>query len=391
MLGLLLMKYTIILLNLLNYFISGYKFNNHITNKLTKLTKFTNEFNNEFDNELTNYFLDQTSDQISNQNINNDLQNKLKKVPIKESFILIGGNTNNNINIIKNTCKLMLKLSLILTHGLNIPIINIGFILDKTKNIPINDKNVQKISTILEFMDGVAIYINPFSNSQFKNLLKLFIIRNQLFNNNSYPFINYNEEFMNLMIPYITPNKSLNNNNLVFINYLDLEYIDYLMEIKNQIGISIDNNNIDDVNINNFINKIKLINPNNLPEKIIIIINLNSDKLKIFLPQIIKAIQKEELSVIWCYNPIVKEEDNELCDLDYDSNDNLGDYSYDNEYEHIIALTEIKRNIKTFYCIHKKLNSYFGGLYLEFSEINGFNTYTSFEIAFFICELKNLY
>jgi 3-deoxy-7-phosphoheptulonate synthase len=92
---------------------------------------------------------------------------------------------------------------------------------------------------------------------------------------------------------------------------------------------------------------VKKLNPLNLPGKIVIITRMGAENLKKFLPELIKSIQKEELNVVWCCDPMhsntIKVSNGVKTRL-FDS---------------------IKNEIIAFFKVHKEMGTFPGGLHLE--------------------------
>jgi 3-deoxy-7-phosphoheptulonate synthase len=120
-------------------------------------------------------------------------------------------------------------------------------------------------------------------------------------------------------------------------------HIEFLRGINNPIGIKISHK----INTDELINLIKTLNPNNSAGKIILTTRMGAEKLKNFLPTLIKSVTNEALNVIWCCDPM---HGNTI-----KTDSNIKTRSFD----------AIKEEIKIFFQIHKKLNTHPGGVHLE--------------------------
>lgn len=81
---------------------------------------------------------------------------------------------------------------------------------------------------------------------------------------------------------------------------LDSPHIEYLRGIHNPIGIKISHK----IRNEELVTLIKLLNPNNENGKITLITRFGIHKIKDHLPRLIETIEKNNLSVIWCCDPM---------------------------------------------------------------------------------------
>lgn len=124
---------------------------------------------------------------------------------------------------------------------------------------------------------------------------------------------------------------------------LDSAHVEFMRGINNPIGIKLSGN----ITPEELINLLDILNPKNIPGRIVLITRMGATKLKEKLPSLIKIIQENSLNVVWCCDPMhanmiktqngVKTRPFEL----------------------------IKKEVIAFFEIHKEMGSYPGGLHLE--------------------------
>lgn len=123
---------------------------------------------------------------------------------------------------------------------------------------------------------------------------------------------------------------------------LDSAHVEYLRGINNPIGIKLS----DKVEPEELVTLINILNPNNIPGKIVLITRMGN-KLKEKLPGLIRIVQKNAFNVVWCCDPM---HGNTI-----KTNNNIKTRSFDS----------IKNEVINFITIHKKMGTYPGGIHLE--------------------------
>ena len=124
---------------------------------------------------------------------------------------------------------------------------------------------------------------------------------------------------------------------------LDSAHIEFMRGLSNPLGIKIS----DKINTDELISLIKILNPSNIPGKIVLITRMGAEKLKLSLPSLIRIVQKEALNVVWCCDPMHANTIKVLNGTKTRS------------------FNSIKDEIITFFDVHKKMGSFPGGLHLE--------------------------
>jgi 3-deoxy-7-phosphoheptulonate synthase len=142
---------------------------------------------------------------------------------------------------------------------------------------------------------------------------------------------------------------------------LDGAHIEFMRGINNPIGVKLS----DKISSEELIKLLKLLNPNNIPGRIVLITRMGAIKLKEKLPELIRIIQNNGLNVVWCCDPM-----------------------HANTIKTVSGIKTrefdlIKNEVIEFFNIHKKMGTYPGGLHLELTnenvtectggEINGIN------------------
>ena len=177
---------------------------------------------------------------------------------------------------------------------------------------------------------------------------------------------------------------------------LDGAHIEYMRGINNPIGIKLS----DKVTPDELITLIKILNPDNLPGRIVLITRMGHKKLKEKLPSLIRVIQVNAFNVVWCCDPM-----------------HANTIKTDNGIK-TRPFELIQKEVIAFFEIHKKLGTYPGGLHLELTnedvtectggEVNGINEIDlekaylsqcdprlngmqSLELAFTVANLLNKY
>jgi 3-deoxy-7-phosphoheptulonate synthase len=120
-------------------------------------------------------------------------------------------------------------------------------------------------------------------------------------------------------------------------------HIEFLRGIENPIGVKVGPT----TNVDELIEIIKILNPQNEIGKIILISRMGAEKIENILPSIIKSIIKSKVEVIWQADPmhgnIVKTQ---------------------NGYK-TRKVSDIFSEISSFFKIHKEIGTYAGGVHLE--------------------------
>lgn len=123
----------------------------------------------------------------------------------------------------------------------------------------------------------------------------------------------------------------------------DGAHIEYMRGINNPIGIKLS----DKVEPEELIDLLNILNPDNIPGRIVLITRMGADKLKKKLPGLIRVIQREAYNVVWCCDPMHANT--------IKTSSGIKTRPFD----------LIKKEVIAFFEIHKKAGTFPGGLHLE--------------------------
>jgi len=124
---------------------------------------------------------------------------------------------------------------------------------------------------------------------------------------------------------------------------IDGAHVEFMRGINNPIGIKLSSN----ITSQELIKLLEIFNPDNIPGRIVLITRMGATKLKEVLPKLIKTVQENNYNVVWC------------CDPMHANTIKTPDGIKTRPFE------LIKREVITFFQVHKEMGSYPGGLHLE--------------------------
>jgi 3-deoxy-7-phosphoheptulonate synthase len=123
----------------------------------------------------------------------------------------------------------------------------------------------------------------------------------------------------------------------------DGAHIEFMRGINNPIGIKLS----DKIEPEELINLLNILNPDNIPGRIVLITRMGAEKLRKKLPSLIKIIQNNALNVVWCCDPM------HANTIKTSNGTKTRPFDF------------IKNEVIAFFEIHKKAGTYPGGLHLE--------------------------
>ena len=129
---------------------------------------------------------------------------------------------------------------------------------------------------------------------------------------------------------------------------LDSAHVEFLRGINNPIGIKISHK----ITVEELLELIVTLNPSNIPGKIVLITRMGAENIKLYLPNLIRGVQRDSLNVVWCCDPMhanTIKTINGIKTRNFDS---------------------IKEEVITFFDVHRKMGTYPGGLHLELTGQN---------------------
>jgi len=215
---------------------------------------------------------------------------------------------------------------------------NIDFV-EKTKSGSKYRKFADKVTKSLNFVQGLGVNIR---DEKFKST--------NIYTGHECLLLNYEEA--------LTRNDSRTGNpydcsgHLVWLGertrQLDSAHVEFMRGIKNPIGIKIS----EKITTGELEQLINILNPSNVPGKIVLITRMGGDKLREKLPELIRTVQKNAFNVVWC------------CDPMHGNTIKTKSGIKTRKFEDILY------EIESFFEIHKKLGSFPGGLHLELTPDN---------------------
>ena len=128
---------------------------------------------------------------------------------------------------------------------------------------------------------------------------------------------------------------------------IDSAHIEFVRGIGNPIGIKIGPN----YELEELIKVIKRVNPDNIEERLVLIIRMGMEQVKTKLKPLIKAIKENELNAIWICDPM------------------HGNTFTHNNFK-VRSFNDIVNEIKSFFNICKTENIIPGGIHLEITDEN---------------------
>lgn len=348
-----------------------------------------------------------------------ELKEQLKLAGYGKNFILMGGDCaetfDTDVNKVKNLYKIILQMGIILTHSSGKKTIKIGRIAGQYAKPRSNEKETvygkeyyaykgdiinsikvenrlpdpQRMIEAYNHSVQLLNIIRAFSSGGFTQLENLNNWKSDNQKDNDYIYSKYNRtmnhiqnsiNFMKgldlnmkepifsqttlyighecLLLPYEEQfvrkyqNKSYAcSAHFLWIgdrtNKLNSSQIEFVRGINNPIGLKVSSS----TNPNELIKIIKLLNPNNEMGKICLITRFGYNRIDRYLHIFIDIIKKNELNVVWCCDPV------------HGNTFSISNIKTRNTLH-------IKKEIKSFFEIHKSLSSIPAGIHLEMTPEN---------------------
>jgi len=204
-------------------------------------------------------------------------------------------------------------------------------------------KNNKKYQKIMQIIDDSFRLMHGFNINIEKLKIKNFYTAHECL------LLNYEENFVRK--EEYEPNYDLSSHYLWIgerTRQLNSSHVEFCSGINNPLGIKIS----EKINAEELCLLIDKLNIFNTPGKISLIIRMNTENLKKHLPNLIKHLQNEKKKVIWMIDPC-----------------HANTYSTKNGYK-TRNIQDIKSEIKTFFEIHKEMDSFVGGIHLEMTGQN---------------------
>jgi len=341
-----------------------------------------------------------------------NLRFSLGRISMGNGFLLMGGDCSEsfkdfNVDKIRDTYRLILQMGLILTHASGLPVTKIGRIagqfakprseeFEKDGRLTyrgdiINDVNnrtvdPERMITAYHQSSQTLNILRAFSNGGYADINRVhewnldFVnktLEGSMYRNiansvtQSLKFIkglgiNINDDIFTttniytghecLLLNYeepLTRIDSITNKpydcsaHLLWLGertrHIDCAHVEFMRGINNPIGIKLSGK----ITPEELIDLLDILNPQNIPGRIVLITRMGANVLKEKLPPLIKIVLKNSLHVVWCCDPM---------------------------HANTIKTSEgiktrpfelIKKEVISFFEIHKEMGSYPGGLHLE--------------------------
>jgi len=129
---------------------------------------------------------------------------------------------------------------------------------------------------------------------------------------------------------------------------LDCAHVEFMRGIENPIGIKIS----DKCDPSELIELIETINPKNTAGKIMIIVRMGAEKLRVHLPKLIQAVQESGKIVVWQCDPM-------------HANTVKAQSGYKTR-----QFDRIREELRAFFDVHEEMGSHAGGVHLEMTGQN---------------------
>lgn len=334
------------------------------------------------------------------------LKDHIANACLGKTFIFMGGDCleyfdNFSENNVKNTYNLMSQMGALFTHGSGLLTIKIGKIAGQFAK-PINENYEKYLNkNVLTYRGDI---INGYNLSErepdpkrmidaYHQSVKILNIINTLEVNMQRDLYISHEC---LLLPYeeaLTRLDSIANMyydcsaHFLWLSEttidLDSAHMEFLRGINNPVGIKISEN----INADELVKLLKILNPNNILGRILLMTRFGAKNIRNVLPKLIKTIQNNELFVTWCCDPM------------------------DGNVINVQNFDAIKTEVIEYFNIHKTMKSFPGGIDLKLTPTNltgyisknikesdleknhfskfdsGLNYFQSLELAFLISEL----
>jgi 3-deoxy-7-phosphoheptulonate synthase len=129
---------------------------------------------------------------------------------------------------------------------------------------------------------------------------------------------------------------------------VDHAHLHFVSGINNPIGIKVSNKATPE----ELISLLDVVNPDNIPGKVVVIVRMGAEPLRQHLPKLIRAVQREGRTVLWCSDPVhgnTIKTDNGIKTRNFD---------------------KIRDELRAFFDVHADMGTHPGGVHLEMTGEN---------------------
>jgi len=129
---------------------------------------------------------------------------------------------------------------------------------------------------------------------------------------------------------------------------IDHAHLHFVAGINNPIGVKVS----DKATPEELLTILNIINPENIPGRVIIIVRMGAEKLRLKLPELIRAVQREGRSVVWCSDPV------------------HGNTIKTNNGYKTRPFDKIRDELRAFFDVHAEMGTHPGGVHIEMTGEN---------------------
>lgn len=124
---------------------------------------------------------------------------------------------------------------------------------------------------------------------------------------------------------------------------LDHAHLHFVSGVGNPVGVKLS----DKAYPEELVRTLDIINPRNIPGRVVVIVRMGADKLRDKLPGLIRAVQREGRSVVWCCDPL-------------HGNTIKTSAGYKTR-----PFDQIRAELRAFFDVHAEMGTHPGGVHLE--------------------------
>jgi len=124
---------------------------------------------------------------------------------------------------------------------------------------------------------------------------------------------------------------------------LDHAHLHFVAGVGNPIGVKVS----DKATPDELLQLIQTVNPDNIPGRVVIIVRMGAEKLREKLPALIRAVQREGRSVVWCSDPV------------------HGNTIKTSNGFKTRPFDKIREELRAFFDVHEEMGTHPGGVHLE--------------------------
>lgn len=129
---------------------------------------------------------------------------------------------------------------------------------------------------------------------------------------------------------------------------LDHAHLHFVAGVGNPVGIKVS----DKATPEELLQLLTAVNPDNIPGRVVVIVRMGAEKLRQNLPKLIRAVQREGRSVLWCSDPV-------------HGNTIKTDSGYKTR-----PFERIRDELRAFFDVHAEMGTHPGGVHLEMTGEN---------------------